>query len=77
MRKQLKVVITGVAAFAAVTTCADTEYFWRGTAVNPVWDDTSPNWTLDASDASGSTTFVNDYSYSYGSFDGFFLQTAG
>ena len=70
MRKQLKVVITGVAAFAAVTTCADTEYFWRGTAVNPVWDDTSPNWTLDASDASGSTTFVNDYSYSYGSFDG-------
>ncbi len=60
------------AAFAAVTgtASADTEYFWRGTAGNPVWDDTSPNWTLDASNSSGTTTFVNNYSSSYGSFDG-------
>ena len=60
------------AAFAAATgaASADTEYFWRGTAGNPVWDDTSLNWTLNASDTSGSTTFVNDYSSSYGSFDG-------
>ena len=60
------------AAFAAATgaASADTEYFWRGTAGNPVWDDTSLNWTLNASDTSGSTTYVNDYSSSYGSFDG-------
>ena len=60
------------AAFAAATgaVSADTEYFWRGTAGNPVWDDTSLNWTLTRSDTSGSTTFVNDYSSSYGSFDG-------
>ena len=60
------------AAFAVATgaASADTEYFWRGTAGNPVWDDTSLNWTLDASDTSGSTTFVNNYSSSYGSFDG-------
>ena len=57
-------------AGGAITANADTEYFWRGTAGNPVWDDASPNWTLDASDSSGTTTFVNDYSSSYGSFDG-------
>ena len=59
----------GALALAAAAN-ADTEYFWRGTAGNPVWDDTSPNWALYASDASGTTTFVNDYSSSYGSFDG-------
>ena len=60
------------AAFAAATGAAnaDTEFFWRGSTGNPVWDDTSLNWTLNASDTSGTTTFVNDYSSSYGSFDG-------
>ena len=64
--------IAASAAFAAATgaASADTAYYWRGTANNPIWDDTSLNWALVASDASGSTTYVNDYSSSYGVFDG-------
>ena len=72
MNAKARRALAASAAFAAAmgAASADTAYYWRGTAGNPVWDDTSPNWALDASDTSGSTTFVNDYSSSYGVFDG-------
>ena len=47
--KHVALLPVAILAGAAITTSADTEYFWRGTADNPVWDDTSPNWTLNAS----------------------------
>ena len=41
---------------AAATTDGATDYTWRGTAANPVWDTTTANWTSGGT----ATTWIND-----------------
>ena len=54
------------AGFALVAAALDAEaanYFWRGTAENPVWDATTANWASSAS-ATARTAYVNNSSSS-------------
>lgn len=58
----------GFALVAAAIDAGAANYFWRGTAENPVWDATAANWAADAT-TSARTTYQNDTTSSQPTFD--------